>query len=279
MVEASAIIRRMGLLQAEENFFQETAQKIRELVLSFGSNASVSVQKRYGDYATEVDIAVENLIVKEIKKCFVDDEILAEEGYSDTQVSDGRIWIIDPICGTTNIGRGMKNFCTNIALADKKQIIASCVIDHSTGDVIWSIGDGKIFVNDRLFEYIRPSADFGVVVDLDFGSLGGFKNAKRAYFADAVRYLLNNTKYMVTSLNTSLGFAYTAIGKIDGFINSYNHPWDICAASFLLQQSGGVITALDGGPWTIESVGAIGARQPEVHKVLLNAYREENSVS
>ncbi len=84
--------------------------------------------------------------------------------------------------------------------------------------------------------------------------------------------LIQDTSYDVISLNTSLGFAYTALGKTDGFVNVFNHPWDICAASFLIQQSGGVITAMDGSPWTITTVGAIGGKTPEIHKELLNLF-------
>lgn len=77
---------------------------------------------------------------------------------------------------------------------------------------------------------------------------------------------------MTQSLNSSLGFAYTAIGKIDGFLNVYNHPWDICASAFLLQQVGGTLTELDGSEWSITSVGAIGAKDSLVHQKLLAAY-------
>jgi myo-inositol-1(or 4)-monophosphatase len=264
----------MDLLQPEKDFFNNIAPKILALVLSFNGTASVSVQKSPGDYATEVDIAVENLIVDEIQLRFPKDAILAEEGHSQTSIPDGRIWIIDPICGTTNIGRGMKNFCTNIALANHMNLIASCVIDHATGDVLWSVGDKKVYVNNQLFVYVQPDNDFGVVVDVDFGSLGKSRGEVRNNFSKTIKLLLTSSDYMITSLNSSLAFAYTAIGKIDGFISSYNHPWDICAASFLLQQSGCTITALDGGPWTITTVGAVAAYQTEIHHKLLEAYQE-----
>jgi myo-inositol-1(or 4)-monophosphatase len=264
----------MDLLQPEKDFFNNIAPRIIALVLSFNGTASVSVQKSPGDYATEVDVAVENLIVDEIQRRFPKDAILAEEGHSQTTIPDGRIWIIDPICGTTNIGRGMKNFCTNIALVDHMNLIASCVIDHSTGDVLWSVGNKKVYINDQLFEYIQPDDDFGVVVDVDFGSLDASRREVRNNFSKTIKLLLTSSDYMITSLNSSLAFAYTAIGKIDGFISSYNHPWDICAASFLLQQSGCTITALDGGPWTITTVGAVAAYQTEIHHKLLEAYQE-----
>ena len=157
----------MSSLKDEVNFFQEIAPMIRQLVQSFDGKASISVQKTSADYATEVDIAVENLIVGEVGTRFPGDQILAEEGHNDTVIPDGRIWIIDPICGTGNIGRGLTSFCTNIALADNHTLIASCVVDHSQNDYFWSVGDSTVYVNDSKLVFKEKTEGLGVVVDVD----------------------------------------------------------------------------------------------------------------
>lgn len=262
----------MTELKQEATFFNYIAPKIRALVLSFEGKASISVQKTSDDYATEVDIAVENLIVTQIQERFPGDAVMAEESFSDTQIPAGRIWIIDPICGTANIGRGLTSFCTNIALADKGVLIASCVVDHSQNDYFWSLGENKIYVNQELLEHKEKVDGMGILIDVDMGASKNLTSSSEAHYGSYLKTLVNDTDYMLMSLNTSLGFAYTAIGKIDGFVNVFNHPWDICAASFLLQQADCTITDLKGNPWTITSVGAIGARSPIVHKQLLSAY-------
>jgi myo-inositol-1(or 4)-monophosphatase len=256
----------------EADFFNDIEPKIRELVVSYHGKASISVQKTSSDYATEVDIAVENLIVAEIESRFPGDLILAEEGQSDTAIPEGRIWIIDPICGTTNIGRGLTSFCTNIALADKGVLISSCVVDHSQNDYFWSVGDDTVYINGQKFESTEKIDGMGVVIDIDIGAVYFLDNLKKKAYEAFIGRLMTSTDYMPMSLNSSLGFAYTAIEKLDGFVNTYNHPWDICAASFLLQQAGGIITDLNGDPWHIESKGAIGANDPDVHAQLLKIY-------
>lgn len=259
-------------MKNEADFFNSIAPRIIQLVESFEGKASVSVSKLHGDFATEVDIAVENLIVDEISKLFPNDEIMAEEGHSDTAIPAGRIWIIDPICGTTNIGRGMKNFCTNIALADHEVLIASCVVDHSQNDYFWSVGDSKVYINDKLsIRPIRPEG-FGTAIDIDLGCLNFTEPKVVQKHIKAVHKLLIEDNFALVSLNTSLGFAYTAIGKLDGFISAYNHPWDICASMFLIQQSGGVTSDLAGNTWTIASNQAIAAINPVIHRKLLRTY-------
>ncbi|MDB5167663.1 MAG: inositol monophosphatase [Candidatus Saccharibacteria bacterium] len=262
----------MSNLTDEAVFFNEIAPKIRELVQSFHGKASISVQKTPEDYATEVDIAVENLIVNEIQARFPNDQILAEEGHNDTVIPDSRIWIIDPICGTGNIGRGLTSFCSNIALADNGILIASCVVDHSQNDYFWSVGDNIVYINDGKLQPLTKPEGLGVVIDVDMGAANNLSDKELTKYVAFLRNIITGTTYMPQSLNTSLGFAYTAIGKIDGFVNTYNHPWDICASVFLLQQVGGIITDLDGNPWNIESVGAIGAKDPLIHSKLVELY-------
>ena len=94
-------------LEPEAQFFHDINVAVRNLVQSFGGKAEIAQHKYIvGDYATEIDIAVEEVIIAEIQKRFPGDAILAEETHSDVTITDGRIWIIDTICGTANLGRG-----------------------------------------------------------------------------------------------------------------------------------------------------------------------------
>lgn len=253
-------------------FFHFIAPEIRKLVFSYGGKASITKHKDIiGDFATEIDIAVEELIVRVLRVKFPEDAILAEEGFSDTTIPDGRIWVIDPVCGTTNIGRGMKTFCTNIALANNRQLIAGCVIDFTQEDYIWSVGNGQLNINEKPFVPVAQKTG-GTIVDVDFGSLGGVAESDKKKLMDTAFSLSLMPGYLLQSINSSLAFAYVAIGKVDGFINITNHPWDICAAAFLIQQSGGIITDLQGNEWSMTSHGAIAATNPSLHNDLLAAY-------
>lgn len=257
----------MENLQAEAEFFHSIARAVIKLVENSNGERTIVEDKGAGDYSTRVDVDVENLIVAELGKRFPNDQILAEEGYSDTEISENRVWIIDPICGTSNLGKGINNFCTNIALVNGGKVIASCVVDHSQGEYLWSIGKDEVRINDKLY---RPlSQKLGQKIDIDFGSVRSVDKNIRRKHNNCLMKLVQETDWDLVSFNTSLAFAYTAIGKTDGFINVFNHPWDIAAASFLIQQSGGVITGIDGSPWTISTIGAIGGRTPEIHQELL----------
>lgn len=217
------------------------------------------------------NIAVENAIVEELAKAFPGDAIMAEEGYATTSIPDGRIWIIDPICGTNNLGRGLSSFCTNIALADGGELIASCVVDHAKGDYFWSVGDG-VHVNDSPLDPHALDDRPDVCIDVDLGALMKSDVPAKDRHCRAVRTLVDMPGYVCISLNSSLGFAYMAIGKIDGLLNACNHPWDVAAGAFLIQQAGGIITDTEGNPWSLASNGVIGARTAGIHQALVDSY-------
>lgn len=258
----------MSSYAAEIAFFHTIAPKVIDLVAT-SSDRSIAEQKSLGDFSTVLDIASEQLIVTAIQDQFPEDAVLAEEGYSDTAIPNSRLWIIDPICGTNNLGKGINTFCSNIALVDNGQIVAACVIDHMEKTYVWSAGDLPIYIADK--ECVLGEMTHGVKVDIDFGSVRSVDNDFRVRHNAALLNLINNTEYDVISLNSSLGFMYVSIGKVDGFICIYNHPWDIAPASYFLQKQGGIITDPNGEPWTISSVGAVGARSIEIHQTLLNS--------
>lgn len=259
----------MTKLDQEALFFHDISRQIIELVQK-SPLTDIVADKGAEGYATALDVTVENQIVAEIQKRFPADAILAEESATKNPLPRTRLWIIDPICGTSNMAKGLRTFCTNIALCDNKQVIAACVIDHSRLEYTWSVGSNIIVTNS---EIVRPvDAHAGIKVDVDFGSYRRASPEKQEYHGRAVRWLLKNTDYDLISFNASLGFMYTATGKVDGFINLYSHPWDVAAASFLIQQVGGIVTTLDGNVWTIESGEVLAGRTPAVHANLLKAY-------
>lgn len=100
------------------------------------SNRVTQLKKATVDYTTEVDVSVEDTIVEKIRTHFPQDDILAEEGYSETKIGDKRIWIIDSICGSSNMAHGMPFYCSNIALVNGGKVVAAWVVDIQKGSTI-----------------------------------------------------------------------------------------------------------------------------------------------
>src|SRR5581483_10398789 len=67
------------------------------------------------DLVTEADEQAESLIAGIVRGRFPDDQLLAEEGTAGGADSS-RIWIVDPLDGTTNFAHGYPCFAVSIAL-------------------------------------------------------------------------------------------------------------------------------------------------------------------
>lgn len=259
----------MQSLSSETTFFHDIAERLLAYVEQYEGSPTIHVSKREGDYATEIDLTVEDMIVDEIRARFPDDRILAEERYAETTLDGSRVWIIDPICGTTNLRRGLSHFCTNIALARERKVIAACVIDYSRAEYFWSVGDKRLYINQALYARPKREAGLGKVIDINLGALGNFPRADRQKYVTLLEKITLENDYFITSMNSSLAFAYAAVGKIDGFIAPFDKAWDIAAASFILQQAGGVIGQLNGEPWALQpTISSIGSLYPGVYENL-----------
>lgn len=262
-------------LQKEKEFFEKASGLVFNLLSSFEQKTlSIRYKQRGGavlDPVTSSDIAVENLLSKEIIKLFPKDKILGEENSSDLIIDPKvRTWIIDPICGTTNYLRAIRSFCTNISLAYQDTIIAACVLDHARQEVIWSIGNKEVYINDSLSEKISHSVP---LIDVDLGGSYYAKDSKiKRKYTNFLYRILTETDYMPVSYNTSLGFAYTAVGKLDGYFVILPHVWDVAAANFLLAQCGGTVSDISGKSWNLNSESVLAARDKAVHRKLVDLY-------
>lgn len=262
----------MTSLEEVSQFFHDVSPKILKLVAQSFKISHVIKHKDHDrgiDFVTEADVEVENIIVSEIKNRFPEDQIIAEENFSDTKpINKGRIWIIDPICGTSNFAKKIKLFATNIALAIDGKLVASCVIDHSQNVYIWSIGDNAVFINQNKIKTDKTA--LGVKIEVDLPGLTKSTKEIKEKHARFIYRLITETKYIAVTYATSLGFAYVSLGRIDAYVTPHIRLWDMAAANFLTIQAGGVVTDIHGLPWTLTSSSVLAARDKRLHKELLD---------
>jgi myo-inositol-1(or 4)-monophosphatase len=73
--------------------------------------------------------------------------------------------------------------------------------------------------------------------------------------------------------------AYVAAGRFDAFWEDRLHPWDVAAASLLVEEAGGLVTGTDGSPFRARS-GHVLATTPALQGQMLEtirAFREGRS--
>ena len=85
------------------------------------------VEKQRHDYVSEVDRLAETEIIRELKRAFPRDAMLAEE--SGASGKSRNVWVIDPLDGTHNYLRGLPHFCVSIGLLESGEPTLGVVYD------------------------------------------------------------------------------------------------------------------------------------------------------
>jgi myo-inositol-1(or 4)-monophosphatase len=69
--------------------------------------------------------------------------------------------------------------------------------------------------------------------------------------------------------SAAIDASYVAAGRFDAFWEYSLKPWDIAAGGLIAEESGAVVTALDGGPDYISAPQSVLAATPGIHKKIL----------
>lgn len=188
--------------------------------------------KGHQDYLTEVDGLVEKLVIERLSALFPQDGFIGEEGGG---TGSDRVWVIDPIDGTSNFARGIGHFCVSIAFVE------------NGGPSIGVIYDP---MRDELFAAERGH---GAWLNGEPMSVSGQSDAHRASVEcgwsmrrPITDYLAMTGRVAATGAGLyrmgsgALGMAYVAAGRIDAYCELHINAWDVLAGLVLVQEAGGV---------------------------------------
>jgi len=229
----------------------------------------VSYKGTVTNLVTEMDGRAETLVADALLKHFPDDGILGEEGGARAGRS-GRRWIIDPLDGTTNYAHGLPIYSVGIGLERDGVVTLGIVYDPSRDELFVAERGAGAWMNDtRLavsstIELDRSLLATGFPYDIRTNPDNNLKEyATFAVRARAVRRLGS----------ALLDLAYVAAGRLDGFWELTLGPWDVAAASVLLEEAGGRITDLRGGAVDIERPRVV-ASNGHIHESILAVLAE-----
>jgi myo-inositol-1(or 4)-monophosphatase len=222
--------------------------------------------KGVGDYVTAVDHAAEAAAVAVLRQGEPEIDVLAEERGGEVSA---RMWVIDPLDGTTNFLRGYPEVGVSIALVEERVPQVGVVTAPLTGGS-WSAvaGEGAFDAGGRRLD-IRAVRGDGVVAT-------GFPFRRpeiRPRYLRAMTAAFEHFEDLRRAGAASLDLAYSASGVWDGFFELNLALWDIAAGSLLVREAGGVVTDWDGDHDAVFTTGNILAGAPAWHERMLSLTR------
>lgn len=223
------------------------------------------------DYQTEVDVAVERMIVEGVAAAFPDVAIRGEEAVGDRSAGDGAPTVhIDPIDGTTNFAWGIPHFGIVIALEDKGEIVAGLVYDCMQDELFSAEKgagahlDGARLVCPDVAEVERALIGASLPVP------GQVRSVAVETYHRALRRVMDNAAGARRLGSAALSLAYVACGRLDGFFEDGLSLHDYGAAALMVREAGGLVTGFDGG--AIPPSGAVLAAGPALHGWLVEGF-------
>ncbi len=208
----------------------------------FSRPTAINSKSAANDLVTEVDGACEAAIRDVFQKHTPDIHVLGEEGGGDSAAPTR--WVVDPIDGTTNFVHGFPYYAVSIGL-QVDGIAEVGLVLSATGEE-YSAARGKgTFSNERRLRVSDCRT-------LDAALLGtGFPYVARPDHERILaiwRSMLLKTHGIRRPGAASLDLAQVAAGAFDGFWEFHLGPWDVAGGRLLVEEAGGRVSAIGGGP-------------------------------
>lgn len=263
------------MINKKESKFMEKLAKDIIMKVQNMKPEHITHKQTIREVVSSMDTQVDEHITRTLRKSFPTDTIVSEELNPEAiGKGNGRIWVIDPICGSLNVVRGIPLFVTNIVLIENGRVNAAWVCDHSQKRVIWSNGEGKVYSGAHKMKGIGTQKQDVRLVSIDWGHRDEVPLKTYENYANMAKEIILNDLFEMCCYNSSMSFAYVATGHTEAALVIQCHPWDILAGCFLTEQNGGIVTNFDGTPWTIHTKSAIFAADRETHQLLLNLIKK-----
>lgn len=226
------------------------------------------VAKGRADWATEVDRESERIITDLLTRAFPGSGVVGEELSPDV-VTDGLVWIVDPLDGTTNFLHGFPAYAVSIAAALDGVLQAAAVLHVPLDRLTTAVRGGGTFERGRPVR-VSPITEPGHAL---IGTGFPFRDFDRLdeYVAQFRRVVLGATGIRRPG-SAAIDLADVAAGRFEGFWEQRLSAWDIAAGILLVREAGGRVTDREGRDLGVEH-GEVIAGNPPIHDWLLGAVR------
>lgn len=218
------------------------------------------------DLVTEADVAAEKAIISSLGNEAGDIGFMAEESYDlSREPGPGKIWVIDPLDGTTNFAHGIPMFAVSIALLENLHPKLGAIYCPMQDELFLTSKGGGAWLNNREINATKTGELIQALIAT------GFPYNIRKHLPAIIKQtqaILPRVRDIRRCGAAAVDLAYVACGRFDGFWEVDLKPWDTAAGCLLVEEAGGRVSDFDGqtySPFKKEILASNGA----LHSLLL----------
>jgi myo-inositol-1(or 4)-monophosphatase len=237
-----------------------------------GQESGFRVDKKGSiDLVTEIDLACERMCRQTIAERFPDHDVLAEELGSASAGRDASRfrWVFDPLDGTTNYAHGLPIYCSSLALEIDGRSEVAAIYDPTRKELFTAERGEGSYLNGR---ELRVSSTRTLIDSL---LVTGFPYSVHEESGELVAlfgYFLGRARAVRRLGSAALDLGYVAAGRFEAFWEQHLKPWDVAAGALIVEEAGGRVTGMDGGPFDPAAAHLI-ASNSQVHAEVVDTIR------
>ncbi|MCI8270843.1 MAG: inositol monophosphatase [Erysipelotrichaceae bacterium] len=222
---------------------------------------------------TDMDVTVQKFLIEKLSEILPGSGFLAEEDDVHEE-TDGFLWVIDPIDGTTNYIYDYRHSAISVALLEHHEAVFGAVYDPYLDEMfIAAKGQGAYRNDERIHVSQRELASSLIMC----GTTPYEKEFAQETF-DIMRRMFLAGKDIRRSGSAVLDLCYVACGRVDGFYEQRLSPWDYAAGVLLILEAGGKIVTLDGDMQYAKRIGLIAGNAANVEDLAAVAGRKPEHI-
>lgn len=222
---------------------------------------------------TDMDVTVQKFLIEKLSEILPGSGFLAEEDDVHEE-TDGFLWVIDPIDGTTNYIYDYRHSAISVALLEHHEAVFGAVYDPYLDEMfITAKGQGAYRNDERIHVSQRELASSLIMC----GTTPYEKEFAQETF-DIMRRMFLAGKDIRRSGSAVLDLCYVACGRVDGFYEQRLSPWDYAAGVLLILEAGGKIVTLDGDMQYTKRIGLIAGNAANVEDLAAVAGRKPEHI-
>jgi myo-inositol-1(or 4)-monophosphatase len=187
---------------------------------------------------TETDLAINELILREIKSRYPDHSILSEEG-NDILEGSEYVWLCDPVDGTHNFSHGLPTATFALALLRDHRPVLGVILDPFEDRMYWAEkGKGAFLNGDPI------SVSSATSIKKTLIGIGKTRAVKNLF--PVMDDMYQKGASMITGLSIHYLSSLVACGEFSASIFGGTSPHDMTPGKIIIEEAGGRVTDLYG---------------------------------
>mgnify|MGYP000476169699 CR=1 FL=1 len=251
------------------------AQKAGKILIdNFRTNNITYIQKSgRADMVTNIDIAVQRLIIEELTQYFPKIPIIGEEDKKENIVfnlqQEKLFFLVDPLDGTLNFIHGLPFFGVSIALVKGNRPIVGVVHAPILEETFTAIANCGAFMNGQK---LRCSKDLPVSEAI--GATGWPYDQSLIAWTQKTLYVMQKNIQEIRILGAAaLEMCYVAAGIIDIYWEVGLQPWDLAAGWLTVSEAGGKVSDINGNTFDLFSGQVLACRSKQLWQNVVKMFK------